>query len=175
LTSVNLRGDYHLASHPKVVSMGIGKVGAAKAIKGGFILSIVLSVGFHAVDQLLNDQKTWHDFVGGVAADVIYVGASFAISSMLVTAFIGGATAMAIGPLIVVVAGGLALAKLFSFLDQYIQLSIVMAGLLREAEAKFAGQLSSVQNEVAKLHHAWSDDAVKLLHRIFAVPQLGFN
>lgn len=171
----HLTGSLYLASHPKVVSMGIGKLGADKAIKGGFVLSIVLSVGFHAIDQLLNDQKTWHDFVGGVAADVIYAGASFAIASMLATAFIGGATAMAIGPLIVVVAGGFALAKIFSFLDQQIQLSIVIAGLLREAETKFAGQVTSAQNGAAKLHRAWSDDAVKLLHRIFAVPRLGLN
>lgn len=171
----HLTGSRYLASNPKVVSMGIGKQGAAHAMKIGFMLSLVLSVGFHAVDQLLNDQKTWHDFVGGVAADVIYAGASFAIASMLVTAFIGGATAMAIGPLIVVVAGGFALAKIFSFLDQQIKLSIVIAGLLREAETKFAGQVTSAQNEAAKLHRAWSDDALELLHRIFAIPRLGLN
>jgi hypothetical protein len=63
----HLTGTRYLASHPKAVSMGIGKMGTAKAIKGGFVLSKVLSVGFHALDQLLNEQKTWHHFVGGVA------------------------------------------------------------------------------------------------------------
>lgn len=91
---------------------------AAKAIKGGFVLSLVLSVGFHAVDQLLNDQKTWHDFVGGVAADVIYAGAATAIAYSAVSIAVGGIATFTIGPLALVVIVGVGLAIGFAVLDK---------------------------------------------------------
>ncbi len=46
-----LNGTRYLAN-PKVVSMAIGKLGAARAINGGVVISVIFSLGFHALDQL---------------------------------------------------------------------------------------------------------------------------
>ncbi|WP_027671815.1 hypothetical protein [Rheinheimera baltica] len=167
----HLTGSRYLASHPKVVSMGIGKMGAAKAIKGGFVLSLVLSVGFHAIDQLLNDQKTWHDFVGGVAADMIYAGASFAIASFAVSAVIGGATALAIGSLVVVVAVGFVLSAVFLLLDDHVQLGQRISKMLLETQTQIENNLLAVEDKVSEINKQWSEDTLAFLHKLFAIPK----
>lgn len=166
----HLTGSRYLASHPKVVSMGIGKMGAAKAIKGGFVLSIVLSVGFHAVNQLLNDQKTWHDFVGGVAADVIYAGASFAIASFAVSAAVGGATALAIGSLLVVVAVGFVFGAVFLLLDDNVQLGQRIAKMLLETQTQIENSLLVIEDKASEINKHWSEDTLAFLHKLFAIP-----
>ena len=168
----HLTGSRYLASHPKVVSMGIGKMGAYKAIKSSFILSVVLSVGFHALDQLFNDKKTWHHFFGNIAADLIYATGAFAFSSLIVAVFLGGTAAVTIGPLVVVLVSGLILSTLFYFLDQQIQLGKVIAVLLQEAESKIALQANAAKYQASKINRDWSEDAKSLLHRIFAIPNL---
>lgn len=167
----HLTGSRYLASHPKVVSMGIGKMGAARAIKGGFVLSIVLSVGFNAVEQLLNDQKTWHDFVGGVAADVIYAGASFAIASFAVSAVIGGVTALAIGSLVVVVAVGFVLSAVFLLLDDHVQLGQRISKMLLEVQTQMENNLMTVENKANEINKQWSEDTLAFLHKLFAIPK----
>jgi hypothetical protein len=171
----HLTGTRYLASHPKVVSMGIGKMGAANAIKGGFVLSIVLSVGFHALDQLLNEQKTWYDFVGGVAADVIYATGAFALSSLIVAVFLGGAVAATIGPLVIVVFSGFILSTLLYSFDSDIKFGEILAVLLQETERKIEQQVSSAKFQVSKINRDWNEDAVTFLHRVFAIPNLRVN
>jgi len=168
----HLTGTRYLASHPKVVSMGIGKMDAAKAIKGGFVLSIVLSVGFHAVDQLLNDQKTWHDFVGGVAADVIYAGAASAIAYSAVSIVVGGVATFTIGPLALVVLVGVGLALAFGILDKNIMLGETLATLLKQESAKLERSLNNSRHAADKLSNQYSEDMMGFLHRFFAIPRL---
>ncbi|WP_273050480.1 hypothetical protein [Pseudoalteromonas sp.] len=78
----HLTGTRYLASNPKVFTIGVGKLEAAKAMKGGFVLTLAISVTFHAVDFALSDQKTWHDLVAGIAIApliiVVSVGFLFA-------------------------------------------------------------------------------------------------
>ncbi|MFT7559108.1 MAG: hypothetical protein ACI93R_001012 [Flavobacteriales bacterium] len=98
-----LTSTRYLASNPKVVSMGVGKLGAANAIKGGLLITVVFSAAFHAVDQLLNDQATWHDFIAGVSVDVISAITGGAIAWGAVVAVVGGAAMAAIGPIVLMV------------------------------------------------------------------------
>lgn len=145
---------------------------AAKAIKGGFVLSLVLSVGFHAVDQLLNDQKTWHDFVGGVAADVIYAGAATAIAYSAVSIAVGGIATFTIGPLALVVIVGVGLAIGFAVLDKKIRLGEKLAALLKQESAKLDRSMSNVSHAADKFNNEYSNDTLDFLHRIFAIPKL---
>ena len=69
----HLTGTRYLASNPKLFTIGVGKLEAAKAMKTGFVISLIISVTFHAIDQALNDQKTWHDLVAGIAVDMAVV------------------------------------------------------------------------------------------------------
>lgn len=166
----HLTGSRYLASHPKVVSMGIGKLGADKAIKSGFVLSIVLSVGFHAVDQLLNDQKTWHDFVGGVAADVIYAGASFAIASCFATAILTGSASLVIGPLVIVVAAGLFATAMFLLIDEHIQLGQLLSKMLFDTQRNIEHKVSDIKKSASELEKQWSGDTLTFLHKLFGIP-----
>jgi len=171
----HLTGTRYLASHPKVVSMGIGKMGAAKAIKGGFILSIVLSVGFHALDQLLNEQKTWHDFVGGAAADVIYAGAASAIAYSVVSIAAGGIAAFTIGQLSLVVLVGFGLALAFGILDKKIMLGETLAALLKQEAAKLDRSISISRHSAQKIKSEFSENTMDFLHRFFAIPRMEQN
>ncbi|WP_134058291.1 hypothetical protein [Rheinheimera aquimaris] len=167
----HLTGTRYLASHPKVVSMGIGKMDAAKAIKGGFVLSFVLSVGFHAVDQLLNDQKTWHDFVGGVAADVIYAGAASAIALGFLSIIAGGSATLIVGPLLIVLAVGALATTLFLLIDEHVQLGRHISQMLSDAQNQIESDVMRAEMKSKRLKTQWNEDTLTFLHELFAVPK----
>ncbi|GAB58276.1 hypothetical protein [Rheinheimera nanhaiensis] len=167
----HLTGTRYLASHPKVVSMGIGKMDAAKAIKGGFVLSLVLSVGFHAVDQLLNDQKTWHDFVGGVAADVIYAGAASAIALGFLSIIAGGSATLIVGPLLIVLAVGALATTLFLLIDEHVQLGRHISQMLSDAQNQIESDIMRAEMKSKRLKTQWNEDTLTFLHELFAVPK----
>lgn len=167
----HLTGSRYLASHPKVVSMGIGKTDAVKSIRTGFVLSLVLSVGFHAVDQLLNDQKTWHDFVGGVAADVVYAGAASAIALGFLSLITGGSATLIVGPLLIVLAVGVLATTLFLLIDEHIQLGRHISQMLSEAQAQIESDMLRAEMKSKKLKTQWSEDTLTFLHKLFAVPK----
>ena len=52
-----LTGTRYLANNTKIVSMGVGKLGAAKAIAGGVKLTIILMIGFLAIDTLRREEE----------------------------------------------------------------------------------------------------------------------
>lgn len=167
----HLTGTRYLASHPKVVSMGIGKMDAAKAIKGGFVLSLVLSVGFHAVDQLLNDHKTWHDFVGGVAADVIYAGAASAIALGFLSIIAGGSATLIVGPLLIVLAVGALATTLFLLIDEHVQLGRHISQMLSDAQNQIESDVMRAEMKSKRLKTQWNEDTLTFLHELFAVPK----
>ena len=51
--------------------LGVGRLGAARAVASGIRITIVLTVAFRAVDTLMRDETTWHDFAGTTATDVV--------------------------------------------------------------------------------------------------------
>lgn len=164
----HLTGTRYLAANPKIVSMGIGELGAVNAIKVGFVVSVVVSVSFHGLDQLMNDQRTWHHFVGGVAADMVYSVAVSVVSWALVAKYFGAASMMAIGPMLAVVFIGTALAFGVYFLDDKIQLSAKVATMLTELEADIAAAKASTK----ALHAEYVSDKESFLKRLFAIPDL---
>ena len=46
------RGTRYLTQNPKVVRMAVGPKGIAKSVSGGFVLTVVLSVGIEVFDYL---------------------------------------------------------------------------------------------------------------------------
>lgn len=102
----HLTGTRYLANNPKVVSMGLGKAGAGNAIRGGGIVTVIFSIWFHGMDQLMNDELTWHYFVGGLAADVVIAAAGAGIIWTGLTLTGIAVTGLAIGPLLAVFAVG---------------------------------------------------------------------
>lgn len=103
-----LTGTKYLTSNPQVVRMAVGPKGVMKSVKGGFVLTLILSVGIEVVDYVLNDTRTLYDLIGTVTGDILKIGVA-AICSAVTAALVGGAIGVATtaaAPLIAAVAVG---------------------------------------------------------------------
>lgn len=168
-----LNGTRYFANNPKIVSMAVGKLGVASKIKGGFILSVVFSVGFHSVDQLMNDKATWHDFVGGVAVDAVAAGVGAWAAWAVVSTFVGGTAMVAIGPIVAVVFVGAAVTYALGEIESRLQFGNKLAGFLREAERRVLEEVDAAKREVKQGLTYAEEGPVGFFHRLFAIPYLG--
>ncbi|GAA6172376.1 hypothetical protein NBRC116592_20460 [Colwellia sp. KU-HH00111] len=170
----HLTGTKYLANNPKVVSFGIGKLGAAKAIKGGFITTVIISATFHSFEQMLNDKSTWHDFVGGLTVDVGIAAVASGIAWGAVSTYVGGAAAMvAVGPLLAVVVVGAALTVLAAAFIDSDALSKRISDGLREAEQRLKEGLLEIEYKINRLERIYDADPIGFMHRLFGIPYYG--
>lgn len=168
-----LNGTRYLLNNPKIVSMGIGKLGAARAIKGGIVISVIFSVAFHALEQLLNDRATWHDFVAGVTIDVATAVTGAGIAWGVVAAVVGGTAMATIGPIVLVVIAGAALtAWLGSFAKRH-QLTERLAQLLKDAELQIMSDIRQIKYETRRVLNYADKDPIGFMHKLFGVPYFG--
>ncbi|MCE9685250.1 hypothetical protein LZP73_03345 [Shewanella sp. AS16] len=170
----HLTGTRYLANNPKVVSFGIGKLGVAKAIKGGFIATVIISATFHAFEQMLNDQTTWHDFVGGLTVDVGIAAVSSGIAWGAVATYAGGAAAMvAVGPMLAVVVVGAALTVLTSAFVDSDALASRISESLRTLEKNIQSNLKQIKQEINRAGRMYDEDPIGFVHRLFGIPYYG--
>lgn len=169
----HLTGTRYLASNPKIVSIGAGKLGAQNAIKGGFVVSIIISAAFHSLDQLLDDQKTWHHFVGGMAVDLTIAAASTAIAWGTVSAIVGTAAMVAVGPMIAVVVIGSVLVLGANALVDSNSLTEKIAMSLIIAENNASRNIREIKTEVRKASRFYDQDPIGFIHKLFGIPNLG--
>ncbi|MCQ3830690.1 hypothetical protein HXX02_14715 [Microbulbifer elongatus] len=170
-----LTGTRYLANNPKVVSLGVGKLGAAKAIKGGLVFSVVFSVAFHSIEQLLNDRATWHDFVAGVSVDVVSAVAGSAIAWSTVSTVVGAAAMATIGPIALVVVVGVGATYALSTISENYGLSKKLSDLLKAAESRMINNLEQVQRETRRGLNYMDEDPIGFMHRLFGIPYLRFQ
>lgn len=168
----HLAGTRYLASNPKLFTIGVGRLEANNAMKGGFVITLIISVTFHFVDQLLNDQKTWHDLVAGIAVDMIVVGAAIAASNLLIA--LGGTlvSATAVVPLIIVVGVGFSFTWFFSDTKPYVD---YLARELRRSENNIKLGIVQVRNQIEMIEQEYQDDSIYFMKRILGVPDLHLN
>ena len=168
----DLKGTRYQANNPKIVSMGIGKAGVKEVVKNGVIVSILISAGFHAIDQLMDDRKTWHHFVGGVAVDVGVAAVASGIAWGLTTLAIGTASVVAVGPLLAIVAVGSLAAYT---INRYVDTSTIsnrIADALIGFENNLSNMADSAKQSVMDLKEESHTDPVGFMHRLFGVPRL---
>ncbi len=79
------KGVRYLTSNPKVVRMAIGPKGIAKSIKGGFVLTFVLSTGIEVIDYILNDKATMSGLLGTLTTDFFKIGISSVAAALAAT------------------------------------------------------------------------------------------
>lgn len=114
--------------NPKVVSMGLGKIGATTAAKQGGILTIVLLSAYRVVDYFLTDQTTLSQLVGTLATDIVKVG--IASATAIGAAVVMGGFTLAIGPIVAVVVVGVGMSMLLEYADNSLGITNrVIAGL----------------------------------------------
>jgi len=159
-----------LASNPKLFTIGVGKLEAAKAMKTGFVISLIISVTFHAIDQVLNDQKTWHDLVAGIAVDMAVVGAAIVTTKVFMAAAASTVIAgSALGPLVIVVIVGVAFAFFLPDTKKYIE---YIANQLRKSEENMKKNLIQIKNRVQKVENEFIEEPYDFLNRIFGLPSI---
>ncbi|WP_156669175.1 hypothetical protein [Shewanella sp. UCD-FRSSP16_17] len=170
----DLTGTRYLANNPKVISMGIGKVGALKTIKTGGVVTILISAAFHAFDQLMDDKKTWHHFVGGMVVDLLIAAGSAAVSLMLVTAAAALTTAV-VGGLAVIVIVGTVIGFFSSMFIDTKYWSNRIAEAMINMEKNLLNNTSKINNQLQEVNRQYNDDPILFLHRIFGIPYRGLS
>ena len=169
----DLKGTRYLANNPKVVSMGIGQAGIKEVVKGGFIVSIFISAGFHGIDQLMDDSKTWHYFVGAVAVDVGIAVLASGLAWKTATFATGATAAIAIAPLFaIVVVGTVVSLGVYFFVDTQ-TLASSITNLLITVEYNLKNKVSEFNSRTGFVEREYKLDPIGFLHRLFGIPQSG--
>jgi hypothetical protein len=114
-----LRGTKYLVSNPKVVRLAIGPKGIVKSVKGGFVLTVVLSVGIEVFDYFMRDTASLSHMLGTITGDLIKIG----IGSILavVAGLVAGSAAVigtvAVVPFVVAIGVGVATGYILNKVD----------------------------------------------------------
>lgn len=167
----HLKRSRYWANHPKVVSFGIGRTGLKDLVKGGFVVSILVSAGFQLVDKLLSDKKTWRHFVSALIVDVALAVASAGIAWGAVSLVFGASTAVVVGPLVVaVLVGGLSV----YFLGELVN-SKALTDMLEDTSIAFehasAEKVKLVQRDIRRAKVEYQSDPISYLYRLFGIPR----
>lgn len=115
-----LKGTKYLATNPKVVRMAVGPKGVMKSVKGGFILTAVLSVGIEVFDYFIRDTATLSHLLGTVTGDLIKIGLS-TIAAAAAGLAVGASVVLgsvAAAPLIAAIAVGVATGYVLDKIDK---------------------------------------------------------
>ncbi|MEZ9142746.1 MULTISPECIES: hypothetical protein [unclassified Shewanella] len=170
----DLTGTRYLANNPKVISMGIGKAGALSTIKAGGVVTILISAAFHAFDQLMSDEKTWHDFVGGMAVDIVIAVGSMVIAWGLV-ATTAAFTTVVVGSLAVIFVTGTLIGIFSSMLIDNTYWSEKLASALILLEKDLQAHTSSFNQKLDRTARQYHSDPLLFLHNLFGIPYRGIN
>lgn len=103
------RGTRYLTSNPKVVRLAVGPKGVVKAVKGGFVLTVVLSVGIEIFDFFIKDTATLSHLLGTITSDIVKIGVS-SIAGAAAGLAVGSAAVLgsvAAAPIIAAIAVGI--------------------------------------------------------------------
>lgn len=114
-----LTGTKYGIKNPKVITMGLGKVGAINAAKSGGILSVVLLSAYRVTDYFLTDQATLSQLIGSLATDVVKVGIATGASIAAASGFVALGFTVAIGPIAAVVVVGVITSMVLSSIDEH--------------------------------------------------------
>jgi hypothetical protein len=165
----DLTGTRYLANNPKVVSLGIGKLGALKTITKGSILTILISGAFYSLEQMMNDTKTWHHFVGGMAVDIAIVSSSSLITWAAI-GIAGTAATLTIGSMLVIVIVGVALVFVTNLFIDTEYWSDKISQSLSLAEKNLINNGDKLSAETNRLIDDYNHDPMRFLHKLFGIP-----
>lgn len=130
-----LTGTKYGVAHPKVVNMGLGRLGAMKSIRGGGIVTLVLVSAYNIINFVMSDTMKMSELIGSLAVDVAKVAASTAIAAGFVSLTYGGAAigaSLALGPLAVAIVIGIGAGLALDYLDNRYQLKQRLSTMLAD-------------------------------------------
>ena len=161
------RGTRYLTENPKVVRMAVGPKGIAKAVKGGFVLTVILSVGIEVFDYIIRDTAILSHLLGTVTGDLIKIGISSiagAVAGLAVgaTAVIG---TVAAAPIIAAIAVGVITGLILNELDS----KFGATAALIAAYEKVGIKLREIEYEAARWYDYFETNPQAIM-RLFGAP-----
>lgn len=130
-----LTGAKYGVALPKVVNMGLGRLGAMKSIKGGAVVTLVLVSAYNVINFVMSDTMKMSELIGSLAVDVAKVAASTAIAAGFVGMIYGSAAvgaSIALGPLAVAIVIGVGASWALDYLDNRYQLKQQLSTMLAD-------------------------------------------
>jgi len=146
-----LRGTRYLTANPKVVRMAVGPKGVIKSVKGGFVLTVILSVGIEIYDYFINDATTLSQLLGTVTSDLIKIGLS-TIAAAVAGLAVGSAAVIgtvAAAPLIAAIAVGVVTGMMLNYIDK----KLGATAALIQAYEDLGVKLSDMQYEAKRTYN----------------------
>lgn len=95
-----ITGTRYGASHPQMLSMGIGQQGLSSNIVKGLKFCILFSIGYRTIEGIFKDEYTLAEFIGNITMDMAKIAIVAATSFIVGVLFT--ATVLAGGSIIVV-------------------------------------------------------------------------
>lgn len=161
------RGTRYLTQNPKVVRMAVGPKGVAKSVSGGFVLTVVLSVGIEVFDYLIRDTATLSHLLGTISSDLIKIGISAIVAAVAGLA-VGASTiigTVAAGPLIMAIAVGVVTGYVLNKLDN----KLGATAALIAAYEKMGNNLKELEYEAVRWYDYFEENPDELM-RLFGAP-----
>ena len=157
-----LKGTRYLQNNPKVVRMAIGPKGIIKSAKGGFVITVVLSVGIEVFDYMIRDEATLSTLFGTVTADVVKIGlssiagavAGLAVGSAAVIGSVAGA------PLIAAIAVGIATGLVLDRIDRKIGATAALIKYYESVGVAFDRKVKEIEYETNWFFNQLNDPCV---------------
>ncbi|TGV21626.1 hypothetical protein E5N72_16870 [Pseudoalteromonas sp. MEBiC 03607] len=176
----HLTGTRYLASNPKLFTVGVGRLEAAKSMKGGFVVTLIISVTFHALDLILKDEKTWHDFVAGVAVDMTIVATTIAATILVAKVLVGivgtAVITTAAVPLIIVVVVGAGVTYLSSVFKKEIdEVTSLLSEQLRALEEEVTNGIVKIIPKNVIYEKNYCDNFYNYFYKITGIPRVGIS
>lgn len=161
------RGTRYLTENPKVIRMAVGPKGVAKAVKGGFVITVILSVGIEVFDYIIRDTATLSHLLGTVTGDLIKIGVSSIAAAAAGLAV--GATAIigtvAAAPIIAAIAVGVVTVFILNKLDE----KYGATAALIAAYEKMGIKLKEIEYEAARWYDYFETNPNEIM-RLFGAP-----
>jgi len=161
------RGTRYLTENPKVVRLAVGPKGVAKAVQGGFVLTVILSVGIEVFDYIVRDTATLSHLLGTITGDLIKIGISTiaaAVAGLAIgaTAIIGTVAAV---PIIAAIAVGIVTGLVLNKLDK----KFGATAALIKAYADVGIKLNELEYEAARWYDYFETNPTEIM-RLFGAP-----
>jgi len=161
------RGTRYLTANPKVVRMAIGPKGIAKSVRGGFVITVVLSIGVEVFDYLIRDTATLSKLLGTVTGDLIKIGIS-SIAGAVAGLAVGASAvvgSVAAAPIIMAIAVGVITGYVLNKLDK----KLGATAALIDMYAKMGKNLSEIEYEAARWYEYFEANPTEIM-RLFGAP-----
>lgn len=158
-----LTGTKYGLKNPKVIEMGLGRVGAVDAAKRGGFVTIILLSAYRVVDHFLTDTATLNQLIGTLATDVVKVGIATGAGILVASSTVVGT--FAIGPIVAVVIVGLGVSMLLDYADNRSGVTErIITGLdqlVDDTERYFAEKKQQTLDTAGRAVHEVIDHTVK--------------